>query len=118
MPNEGAPSLGEYLKSARLKRGMGQEQLAEAAGVSNAYVSLIETGRRGAARGVSRDIVLRLADALGESKSYLLTLAGHPLRDADDAGPTVEDAIKSDGLLRDDQRSILIGVYREMIGKR
>ena len=40
------PTFGANLKAARLKMGLTQAQLAEAAGLLQQYVSLVESGRQ------------------------------------------------------------------------
>lgn len=48
------------IRELREKKGMGQKQLAEAAGVSQPYMSDLEAGRRGA----KADTLSRIAAAL------------------------------------------------------
>lgn len=43
--------IGQRLKEARKKKGLSQEEVAERAGLSQASVSLIESGGRIAPRG-------------------------------------------------------------------
>lgn len=38
--------FGKILREARLSTGMGQDKLAEAAGIDKSYVSLLEQGKR------------------------------------------------------------------------
>ena len=53
--------LGKRLRLLRLTREMTQEELADAAGISRSFVSLLEHG----ARGVDMVGLLRLAAVLG-----------------------------------------------------
>ena len=53
--------FGEYLRGLRKRRDISIRRLAAASGVSNSYISQIETGQR----GIPSPIVIRqLADAL------------------------------------------------------
>lgn len=55
--------LGRQLRTLRQRRGLSQRKLAQAAGVSNATVSLIEHGRTDPSMGLMKKIL----DALGVS---------------------------------------------------
>ena len=74
-------ALGKRVRIARLIQELTQEQLAEAAGMSRSFVSLIEKGTHGV------DVVrlARLADALDLSPAELIT--GAHLRGADRPTP-------------------------------
>lgn len=67
--------FGVHLRRARLAQKRSQEELAEGAGISARHMSFIETGRS----RPSRDVVLRLGDALklsANERNALLRLAG------------------------------------------
>lgn len=107
------PSVfGKKLKELRDKRGWSQPRLAEAAGMSRGYIGGIESGIRG--RNPSRDVILRLAEALGESPYELLEAAGR-LESTDKPGgkarPTFRQVVMGDPLLRKDEREMLLGLY-------
>ena len=59
--------LGRRLAALREKGGLSQRQLADRAGVSQAFVSLVEGG----GRELSRPYAMALADALGVSVDEL-----------------------------------------------
>lgn len=59
--------LGEGLETARRARGLTQEELAKAAGVTQEAVSRYETGRR----EPDEEVLQRLADALGLTVPFL-----------------------------------------------
>ena len=73
MQDEGI--FGVHLRRARLAQKLSQEGLAEVAGISPRHMSFIETGRS----RPSRDVVLRLGDALelsANERNAMLRLAG------------------------------------------
>ncbi|NPV71134.1 MAG: transcriptional regulator [Firmicutes bacterium] len=69
--------FGEHLRRLRQRKSFTIRQLAMLSGVSNAYLSQIETGQRGAP---SPEILDKLAKPLGVSYEDLLRVAGY-LRD-------------------------------------
>lgn len=62
------PTVGERIREIRDKRGMTQEKLAEAAGISKSFLSEIENDKT----NVGAQILLRIANKLGASMDYLL----------------------------------------------
>jgi transcriptional regulator with XRE-family HTH domain len=66
--------FGEYLKSLRKRRGFSIRKLAHNAGVSNSYLSQIETGQRGIP---SPWILRKLARPLKVEYEELLRAAGY-----------------------------------------
>jgi transcriptional regulator with XRE-family HTH domain len=100
--------LGEFIRSQRRLADLSLRQLSELARVSNPYLSQIE-------RGIykpSAQVLKGIADALNISAETLYARAG--LLDEERAQPpgSVEDAIRMDGRLTDDQKDVLIRVYR------
>jgi transcriptional regulator with XRE-family HTH domain len=81
-------------------------KLAEAAGVSNPYLSQIERGLR----RPSADILQQLARALSISAETLYVRAG--ILDGDRGDVDVIGEILRDGSITADQRQALIRVYR------
>lgn len=61
-------SIGERIRKQREAAGMSQSELAQVAGISRTYLSLIE---RGEARNISFSILSHLALALGTSPAAL-----------------------------------------------
>jgi transcriptional regulator with XRE-family HTH domain len=86
-----SPAFGRLLRDLRVARGVSQRGLARAAGVTSAYVSLIEQGRRGPESGVVRALAGALALSVTDTAS-LLHAAGYAStvsttkRDGDQAG--------------------------------
>jgi transcriptional regulator with XRE-family HTH domain len=71
-----APGLGKRLTELREARGFTQRQLAEKAGLSAAFLSEVENGKRNLSSGK----LLRLADELGGSLDYLMRGEQAPVR--------------------------------------
>jgi transcriptional regulator with XRE-family HTH domain len=62
------PTVGERIREIREKRGMTQENLAAAAGLSKSFLSEVENDRS----NISSQLLLRIANELGASMDYLL----------------------------------------------
>lgn len=96
---------------------MSQDRLAELSGLSNGYISLIETGGRG--KKPSRDTVISLAQALNAPLVDFLRASGR-LRPEDetvvDRGrPSFEAFVATDSALRTDQKKVLIDLYKSWV---
>ena len=100
-------SLGDYLREQRVANKLSLRQLAEAAGVSNPYLSQIERGLR----RPSADVLQSIASALRISAETLYVRAGI-LSPADSDVRSVEVAILADSGLTDRQKQSLMDVYR------
>lgn len=91
---------------------MSQDRLAQEAQLSNGYISLLETGKRG--RRPSRDTVIGIAQALRAPVVELLKAAGR-LEPSDelspDARPPFADFVRTDPNLRADQKKVLVDLY-------
>ncbi|MGE0116176.1 MAG: helix-turn-helix domain-containing protein [Steroidobacteraceae bacterium] len=61
-------TTGERIKQIREKKGLTQDQLAEAAGISKGFLSDVENNNK----NISSQSLLRIANALGASVDYLL----------------------------------------------
>jgi transcriptional regulator with XRE-family HTH domain len=105
--------IGEFIRVQRGLAKLSLRQLAKAAQVSNAYLSQVE-------RGVykpSAKVLKHLSEALHVSAETLYAKAG--LLDERDPGaqaPSVEDAIRLDPRLSDEQKETLTRVYRSFTG--
>ena len=100
-------TLGEYLREQRLANRLSLRQLADAAGVSNPYLSQIERGLR----RPSAEVLQSLAKALRVSAETLYVQAGILSQD-DVEVRSVELAILADTGLTERQKQSLIDVYR------
>jgi transcriptional regulator with XRE-family HTH domain len=109
--------FGQLLRRWREQRNLSQERLASMAGLSNGYVSLIETGQR---QRPSRDNVIRLAQVLGAPLPEMLRAAGR-LRPGDEmstvARMSFADFVATDPALTTDQKETLVRVYRSLVGR-
>lgn len=69
-------SLGSFLKGARERKRLTLRAVEAATGISNAYLSQVESGK---IRGPSPANLSKLAGAYEVSYGHLMNLAGHPL---------------------------------------
>jgi transcriptional regulator with XRE-family HTH domain len=102
----GLGALGAFIRDQRREASLSMRKLAEAAGVSNPYLSQIERGLR----KPSADILQQLARALSISAETLYVRAGILERAHGDVDVIGE--ILRDGSITPDQRQALIRVYR------
>ena len=99
------PSIGSYIREQREQAKISLRQLAQAAGVSNPYLSQIERGLR----RPSADILQQIARGLRISAEALYVQAGF-LEDRP-PGPGVHDAVLADPELTERQKQMLLEVY-------
>ncbi|MET7299721.1 helix-turn-helix transcriptional regulator [Embleya sp. NPDC005575] len=99
-------SLGEYIREQRRNAQYSLRQLAEAAGVSNPYLSQIERGLR----RPSAEILQQIAKALRISAETLYVQAGI-LDEREEGDREVRTAIMADPAINDRQKRVLIEIY-------
>ena len=100
-------NLGEFLREQRQNAKLSLRQLADAAGVSNPYLSQIERGLR----KPSAEILQQLAKALRISAETLYVQAGIlDERDREDL-LQVPAAILADPSINDQQKQALLQIY-------
>ncbi|MCU7824050.1 helix-turn-helix domain-containing protein [Kitasatospora sp. DSM 101779] len=99
-------SLGEYIREQRRNAQFSLRQLAEAAGVSNPYLSQIERGLR----KPSAEILQQIAKALRISAETLYVQAGI-LEERREEGLELRVAILADPLINERQKQALLAVY-------
>lgn len=99
-------NLGEYLREQRRHAQLSLRQLAEAAGVSNPYLSQIERGLR----RPSAEILQQLAKALRISAETLYVQAGI-LDERERDGLEVQGAILADPTIDERQKQVLLQIY-------
>jgi transcriptional regulator with XRE-family HTH domain len=98
-------SIGEYIRQQREQAGKSLRQLAEAAGVSNPYLSQVERGLR----KPSADILQQIAKGLRISAEALYVQAGMLEDRPADSG--VRSALLTDPHLSERQKQVLIEIY-------
>lgn len=107
-------SLGSFIRDRRKAAEYSLRDLAEKANVSNPYLSQIERGLH----TPSVRVLKAIATALNVSAESLLVQAGLLEGDPDtSAGPSVEDAVRADKLLTDDQKAAILAVYRSYVAQ-
>ncbi|MFF3845951.1 helix-turn-helix domain-containing protein [Streptomyces sp. NPDC002328] len=100
-------NLGEYLREQRRNAQLSLRQLADAAGVSNPYLSQIERGLR----KPSAEVLQQVAKALRISAETLYVRAG--ILDAERDRDEVETraVILADPALNGQQKQVLLQIY-------
>ncbi|MFD9436035.1 helix-turn-helix domain-containing protein [Streptomyces sp. NPDC060002] len=103
-------NLGEYLREQRRNAQLSLRQLAEAAGVSNPYLSQIERGLR----KPSAEVLQQVAKALRISAETLYVRAG--ILDAERDGEEYRDGatravVLADPSLTGQQKQVLLQIY-------
>lgn len=107
-------SLGGFIRERRKQAEYSLRDLADRANVSNPYLSQIERGLH----TPSVRVLKAIAVALNVSAESLLIQAGL-LEASDDENPglSVEDAIRADTRLSQDQRAAMLAVYRSYVAQ-
>src|SRR6202000_3210510 len=105
MRNVNVNSIGEYIREQREQAKISMRQLAQAAGVSNPYLSQIERGLR----RPSAEILQQIAKALRISAETLYVRAG--ILEARQEHGNLGDAIGAEGTLTQEQKQALLRVF-------
>jgi len=105
MANQTVKSIGDYIREQREQARISMRQLAQAAGVSNPYLSQIERGLR----KPSADILQQIAKGLRISAEALYVQAGILEDRPADSG--VRSALLADPELSERQKQVLIEIY-------
>lgn len=107
-------SLGSFIRERRKAAEYSLRDLADKAKVSNPYLSQIERGLH----TPSVRVLKAIAAALNVSAETLLVQAGLLEGNADDtAVASVEDALRVDPNLNDDQKAAILAVYRSYLAQ-
>lgn len=104
----GPDVLGAYIRAQRQMADLSLRQLAGMSNVSNAYLSQIERGLHQPSVKILRSI----ASALNLSAEALLAEAGFTVPVVREAAPGAEAAIMADPDLNDEEKQVLVGIYR------
>jgi transcriptional regulator with XRE-family HTH domain len=105
MPTVNVDAIGEYIRQQREQAKFSLRQLAQAAGVSNPYLSQIERGLR----KPSAEILQQIAKGLRISAEALYVQAGILEDRPSDTG--VRAAVLTDPALTERQKQILLEIY-------
>jgi transcriptional regulator with XRE-family HTH domain len=105
MRNVSVNSIGEYIKEQREQARISIRQLAQAAGVSNPYLSQVERGQR----NPSAEILQQIAKGLRISAEALYVRAGILEDRPADSG--VRTALHADTDLTERQKQVLLEIY-------
>lgn len=105
MRNVSVNSIGEYIKEQREQARISIRQLAQAAGVSNPYLSQVERGQR----NPSAEILQQIAKGLRISAEALYVRAGILEDRPADSG--VRSALLADPELTERQKQVLLEIY-------
>ncbi|HEX9033134.1 MAG TPA: helix-turn-helix transcriptional regulator [Streptosporangiaceae bacterium] len=97
--------IGSYIREQREQAKISMRQLAQAAGVSNPYLSQVERGLR----RPSADILQQIAKGLRISAEALYVQAG--ILDEKQGDTAVTDAIMADTVITERQKQMLIDIY-------
>jgi transcriptional regulator with XRE-family HTH domain len=107
-------SLGGFIRERRKQAQYSLRDLADRANVSNPYLSQIERGLH----TPSVRVLKAIAAALNVSAESLLVQAGLLEASGEDGpGLSVEDAIRADTRITEDQKSVMLAVYRSYIAQ-
>jgi transcriptional regulator with XRE-family HTH domain len=98
-------SLGEYIRDQRRTAQYSLRQLADAAGVSNPYLSQIERGLR----KPSAEVLQQIAKALRISAEALYVQAG--ILEEREGGEEVTAVLLADPELNERQKRVLLDIY-------
>jgi transcriptional regulator with XRE-family HTH domain len=112
MPSVNVNAIGEYIRQQREQAKFSLRQLAQAAGVSNPYLSQIERGLR----KPSAEILQQIAKGLRISAEVLYVQAGILEDRPSDTG--VRAAVLTDPTLTERQKQILLEIYESFRGEQ
>jgi transcriptional regulator with XRE-family HTH domain len=114
-------ALGAFIREQRKRANLSLRQLAELTSLSNPYLSQVERGLH----QPSVRVLKALSGALNVSAETLMAqaglidaIAGDATAATDNGAPNVpgiEQAIRADPRLGDEQKAALIAVYRSML---
>jgi transcriptional regulator with XRE-family HTH domain len=107
--------VGDFIRGQREMANLSLRQLADIAKISNPYLSQIERGLH----KPSADVLKNLAAALKISAETMYAQAGLLDGTAGErtaaGAPPVEDAIRGDARLSEDQKQTLVSIYRGFV---
>ncbi len=99
------PTLGEVLQAAREAKQLSLRAVEKATGVSNAYLSQVESGK---IKQPSPTILHKLSELYEVSYADLLALAGHPVPGEDIGADTSHRSLDRFGAVTPDEEQALV----------
>jgi transcriptional regulator with XRE-family HTH domain len=99
------PTLGQYLQAARDAKHLSLRAVEKATGVSNAYLSQVESGK---IKQPSPTILHKLSELYEVSYADVLALAGHPVPGEDDNADNLPRALDRLGAVTQDEEQALV----------
>jgi transcriptional regulator with XRE-family HTH domain len=110
--DEAIDDLGRYIKAQRELAQLSVRHLARIAQVSDSYLSQVEKGRY----QPSAQFLSNIAKGLNMQPDVFFKMAGWlPTVQPDDQSDAVEAALRADSRLSDEQRSLLLQLYKSMV---
>lgn len=103
--NKNETPLGKYLQSIRENKKLSLRDVEKAAGISNAYLSQIESGK---IKQPSPSILHKLADFYEISYSEVMKLAGYPSLDEITSDSALTNYASRIGPITPDEESALV----------
>lgn len=103
--------VGEFIRAQREMANLSLRQLADIAKISNPYLSQIERGLH----KPSADVLKNLASALKISAETMYAQAGLLEGRAAERAADVEQAVRADARLSEDQKETLVRIYRGFV---
>jgi transcriptional regulator with XRE-family HTH domain len=117
-------ALGAFIRGQRQLAKLSLREMASMTRVSNAYLSQVERGLH----QPSLKVLHSIADALHLTTEQMLEHAGWGLGEPSEPGPertaprsapaagcSVEDAVRAEDRLTEEQKNALLGVYRSFL---
>ena len=111
----GWEALGEFIRTQRRLADLSLRQLSDMAKVSNPYLSQVERGLY----KPSAEVLKSIAEALHVSAETMYAQAGLLDEHGGSAEErSVEEAVRTDRRLSDDQKETLLRIYRGFVERR
>lgn len=99
------PTLGKFLQAAREAKQLSLRAVEKATGVSNAYLSQVESGK---IKQPSPTILHKLSELYEVSYADVLALAGHPVPGGDDHEDNSPRTLDRLGAITPDEEQALV----------
>src|SRR5574341_2678341 len=106
MPRDERPRLGSYLKSLRESKGLSQRDVEEKSGISNAFLSQLESGK---VKQPSPIVLYKLAELYAVPYAVLMERAGYPVPEPTTSPPRSAAPVfqRLGGVIEDEAQALL-----------